>query len=42
MKEEMELKKLYMPSIEDYLINALECYHRAISTYEKMAAFNRG
>lgn len=36
------MKKLCMPSVEDHLINALECYHRAISTYEKMAEFNKG
>ncbi|XP_003748478.1 factor VIII intron 22 protein [Galendromus occidentalis] len=42
MKEELELKKLCMPSIEDNLINALECYHRAISTYGKIAENNKG
>ncbi|XP_022689012.1 uncharacterized protein LOC111260470 isoform X2 [Varroa jacobsoni] len=42
MKEELNLKKLCMPSIEDHLINGLECYHRAICTYEKIAEVNKG
>ncbi|OQR74737.1 hypothetical protein BIW11_08877, partial [Tropilaelaps mercedesae] len=41
MKEELELKKLSIPSIEDHLINGLEAYHRAIAIYEKMAEINK-